>query len=330
MKSISDYAMKETFSNRVRRIAGIIFRQELATLAISVAALCGVFGVLSKGASLTTRNILYVVVASSARGIVAVGQAMVLLTGAIDLSVGGVATLTMCLTALSIRGTTAFPVAGLAYMAFLGACVGALNGLAVSRIGMPSIIVTFASWTISSGVALYLTKGHAITGLPQGMAIFGQGRIAAIPVPVLIFTAVGVVAYFVLNYTSFGRSIYAVGGNPVSAWLSGINIRMIRLLVFVISGLCAALGGLIILSRTMCATQVAAYGLELDSIAAVVIGGISLMGGRGNLIGVILGALILGIITNGMSILAISGALQIITKGIIIFTAVAIDYIRRR
>ena len=322
--------MKKPFSNRVRQIVGAILRQEVAVLAITVIALIGTFGVLSKGANLTTRNMLNVVVQSSARGIAAIGQAVVILSRGIDLSIGGVATFTMCLAALRITGTTAFPVGGVALMALLGASVGAGNGLAVSRIGMPALIVTLSSWIIFDGVALYMTGGRAVSELPRGIAMFGQGRIGAIPVAVCIYIVVCVVAYFVLNHTSFGRSVYAVGGSPVSAWLCGINVKRILFSVYVISGLCAALSGLIILSRTMCANTIAAYGLELDSIAAAVIGGMSLMGGRGNLIGVILGALIIGIISNGMSILAVHASLQVITTGIIIFSAVAIDYIRRR
>lgn len=316
--------------SRVRRIGRAILKYDIGVLAISTAVVIGAFGVLSKGATLTTRNMLYVVVQSTSRGIVAVGQALVILTGGIDLSVGGVATFCIGITALMITGTTGFPVAGLILMALLGASVGVVNGLAVSRIGMPPLIVTFASWIIFDGLCMYVTKGYAITGLPGGLRIFGQGNIGGIPIAVGIFTGVYLIAYFVLNYTRFGRSVYAVGGNPISAWLAGINVRRIQLSVYILSGLCAALAGLIILSRTMVATQIAAYGLELDSIASAAIGGVSLMGGRGNIIGVLLGTLVIGILRNGMSILAIHAAWQRIVTGIIIFVAVAFDYRRRR
>lgn len=326
--------MKKPFSNlinnRVRHIAGAILKHDVGFLAITTVALIGGFGVFSKGANLTTRNMLYVVVQSTSRGIIAVGQALVILTGGIDLSVSGVATFCMGMAALRITGTTGFPVDGLALMALIGAGVGTINGLAVSRLRMPPLIVTFASWIIFDGLTLYLTKGHDIIGLPRQIAIFGQGNIGGIPIAVGIFTGVYVAAYLVLNYTTFGRSVYAVGGNPISAWLCGINTKRIQLSVYIISGLCAALGSLIILSRTMVETQIAAYGLELDSIASAAIGGISLMGGRGSILGVVLGTLIIGIIRNGMSILAIHAAWQRIVTGIIIFIAVASDYIRRR
>jgi len=326
--------MKKPFSNlinnRVRHIAGTILKYEVSVLVIALGALIGGIGILSKGVNLTTRNMLYVVVQSATRGIVAVGQSIVILTGGIDLSVGGLATFCMGMAALRITGTTGFPVDGLAIMVALGAGVGILNGLAVSRIGMPPLIVTFSTWIIFDGLTLYLTKGHDIIGLPIELRIFGQGNIGGIPIAVGIFTAVYVAAYLVLNYTTFGRSVYAVGGNPISAWLCGINVKGIKLSVYIISGLCAALGGLIILSRTMVETQIAAYGLELDSIAASAIGGMSLAGGRGSILGVVLGTLIIGVIRNGMSILAIHAAWQRIVTGMIVFSAVASDYIRRR
>ena len=140
---------------------------------------------------------------------------------------------------------------------------------------------------------------------------------------------VAVIAYFVLNHTTYGRSIYATGGNPVSAWLSGIKVRNILFSVYVISGFLASLAGVIMTSRVMSASLDSLKGLEMDSIAAVVIGGISLMGGKGTLVGVVLGVLILGVINNGMSVLGADPAFQGIVKGIIIIAAVTIDYVRR-
>ncbi|MBA7691480.1 Ribose import permease protein RbsC [subsurface metagenome] len=137
-------------------------------------------------------------------------------------------------------------------------------------------------------------------------------------------------AYFILNHTIFGRSVYAVGGNPISAWLSGINVKNVLFLVLVISGLLGALAGLVIMSRTMVAGMLTGRGLELDAIAAVLIGGVSLAGGRGNLIGVVIGALIIGVINNGMNIIAVGPAYDDLVKGGIILAAVAVDVRRRR
>jgi ribose/xylose/arabinose/galactoside ABC-type transport system permease subunit len=149
-------------------------------------------------------------------------------------------------------------------------------------------------------------------------------------VPVVIFIIIAVVAYLVAQYTTFGRSIYAVGGNPVSAFLSGINVRRVLFLVFIISGFLGAVAGVISMSRAMVGSMTTVIGLELDSIAASVIGGVSLMGGRGTLIGTVIGSLIIGVVNNGMSVIALSPAYQDLTKGAIIILAVAVDYIRRR
>lgn len=317
-------------SRKVAEIAKALLRHENATLSVVAVVLIGIFGYLSKGFTLTPANIINVILQSSTRGVASIGEAIVLLTAGIDLSVGGMALLSMCVGALMMSGTTGFPTAIIAIMILLGVGVGATNGLGVSRLGMPPLIVTLSTWIISGGVALWLTKGCTIIQLPREVGVIGQGDVAGVPVTVIIFIVVAGVAYFVLNYTSFGRSIYATGGNPVSAWLSGINVRVTRHLAYVISGACSALAGLIIMSRIMCATQIATTGLELDAIAAVAIGGISLAGGSGSIIGVVIGVMILGIINNGMSVLAVPPALMQVTKGAIIYGAVAIDTIRRR
>jgi ribose/xylose/arabinose/galactoside ABC-type transport system permease subunit len=207
---------------------------------------------------------------------------------------------------------------------------GVINGLAVSRIGMPPLIVTLAMWQVTKGVAFEIGEGRSIGHLPDSLTFFGSGSVYGVPVPVIVFITVSVIGYFVLQYTTFGRSVYAVGGNPVSAWLSGIKVKHILFLVYVISAFLAGLAGLIFLGRIMTASMETLGGLELDSIAAVVIGGVSLMGGRGSIIGVVIGTIMIGVINNGMSILGADPFLQGVAKGVIIITAVAIDYIRRR
>jgi len=192
------------------------------------------------------------------------------------------------------------------------------------------LIVTLGMWQITRGAALRVTKGWDISGLPEGLAFFGQGHIAGAPVPVIIFAVSIVIAYFVLNHTTFGRSVYAVGGNPVSAWLSGMNVKNILFSVYVISGFTAALAGIILTSRAMTASLFTASNLELDSIASVVIGGVSLFGGRGSLIGVLIGVMIIGVINNGLNLLGVPHGITDMVRGGVIVTAVAIDVLRRR
>jgi putative xylitol transport system permease protein len=229
-----------------------------------------------------------------------------------------------------MTGTTAFPVGPIAVMLLVGAGVGSVTGSIVSRIGVPALIVTLGLWQVCRGSAFLICGGYTIANVPTGMRFIGAGHIAGVPVPIIIFVAVAIVTYFVLYHTTFGRLVYAVGGNPVSAWLSGINIKNILFSVYVISGFLAALAGIIMLGRMACASMAAASALMLDSIAAVSIGGVSLMGGRGTLIGVIIGVMIIGVIRNGMNIIGMHPAYQDIVGGVVIITAVSIDYLRRR
>ena len=320
-----------------RDIARRFVRHENAVLLLILLVIMGVLAGLTRGVTLTRVNILNIWLQSSSRGIAAIGELFVLLTAGIDLSVGGIALMSSLACASLI--TTGYqnligapiPVgAGILLLVLVGLSVGAVNGLAVSRLGMSAVIVTLAMWIMSTGFGYLFCRGMTIQLLPRSLAFFGQGHIAGVPVPVIMFAVVAVVAYFVLNHTTFGRSVYAVGGNPISAWLAGINVRNVLFLVLVISGFLGALAGLVIMSRTMVAGMLTGMGLELDAIAAVLIGGVSLAGGRGNVIGVVIGALIIGVINNGMNIVAVGPAYDDLVKGGIIFAAVAVDVMRRR
>ena len=269
---------------------------------------------------------------SSVRGGAAVGQAFCILTANFDLSVSGVGVMAMMLGSsmmttewTNILGYPVSPFIAIPVMLAVGAAWGLLSGTLVSRAGIPSLIVTFGVWQIGYGVAYYVTRGMAVMELPKSFAVYG-----ALPVAPIIFFSAAAVAYFVLTYTSFGRSVYAAGGNPVSAYLSGINVKNTYLAVFAISGLCAGLAGMLMASRGMAGSIEALRGLELDSIASVVIGGVSLFGGRGNMIGVVLGALLIGVVNNAMSVMHMGHAGRYIIKGAIIVGAVAADILRRR
>jgi len=327
----------KSFSATAQEVAKRVFRHENAILIIILVGIMAAMAVISKGMSMSTGNLKNILVQSSTRGLAAVGELFVLLTAGIDLSVGGIALMSSLACASLI--TTGYqnligaPIplgAGILLLVLVGLSVGAVNGLAVSRLGMSAVIVTLAMWIMSTGFGYLFCKGMTIQLLPRSLAFFGQGNIAGVPVPVIMFAVVAVVAYFVLNHTTFGRSVYAVGGNPISAWLAGINVKNVLFLVLVISGFLGALAGLVIMSRTMVAGMLTGMGLELDAIASVLIGGVSLAGGRGNVIGVVIGALIIGVINNGMNIVAVGPAYDDLVKGGIIFAAVAVDVMRRR
>jgi ribose/xylose/arabinose/galactoside ABC-type transport system permease subunit len=320
----------KSYSDTAKDIARRVYRHENGLLIVIFLALVGVMAALTRGKSATISNIINVVFQSSTRGVAAIGEMFVLLSRNIDISIGGVVVLSFMIGSELMAGSSGFPVGPVVVMLLLGTGIGLVNGLTVTRVGVPSIIVTLAMWKLLEGVAWLSCQGFPITNLPREVAFIGQGKIGQIPMPTVVFIAVVAVAYFILHHTTFGRSVYAVGGNPVSASLCGINTKKIEMMVFVISGFCAAVAGLIILSRIMVGSLTAGTGIELDAIAAVFIGGISMMGGRGTVLGAVIGVFTIGVINNGMNLLGIKPAFQDVVKGIVIISAVAIDYRRRR
>lgn len=324
--------------SRAKEIAKRVFRHENAVLGIVLGGIIGGMAVVTRGRSASVTNMMNVLLQSSMRGVASIGQAFVILSAGIDLSVEGVGLMCAILgTALmteapylSIVGQPISLYIAIPTMLLVGAGWGVANGSLASRAGIPALIATLGMWEITKGLGFHLSQGRAVVQQPDALAFFGSGRVVGVPVPVIVFVAVAVIAYFVLNHTTYGRSIYAIGGNPLSAWLSGINVRNMQFSVYVISGFLAGLAGVIAAARTMSASMRTLEGLVLDTIASVVIGGVSLMGGRGNLIGVVIGVIIIGVINNGMSILGAPPAVMGIVKGVIIITAVVIDYVRRR
>ncbi len=335
MSEIAD--APKTRSDKVKKGFKRFFRHESAVLVVVLVALIAGLGAITKGLTSSRANMMNVLLQSAIRGIASVGQSFVILTGGIDLSVGGIGLMVSVLGSMlmtsSWQNLVGNPISvplGITIMLAVGTGWGALNGLSVSRIGMPALIVTLAMWEITDGIGFQLCDGSAIGQLPSSLEFFGIGRVAGVPVPVITFIIVAVIAYFVLTYSTFGRSTYATGGNPTSAWLSGINVKKILLAVYAISGFLAGLAGSVMTARTMSTSMRTLEGLEMDSIAASCVGGVSLMGGRGSLIGVVLGVIIIGVVNNGMSVMGASPAMVGIVKGAIIFGAVAADYLRRR
>ena len=328
----------KSFNATAKDIARRFFRHENAVLAAILVIIIAALAVISKGRTVTVGNLSNIWLQSSIRGIAAAGELFVILVGGIDISVGGIALLSGVLGASfmtteltrNVLGTALPLNVGLLAMLLIGLSVGVINGSLVSRLGVPALITTLGMWAVTKGGAFLVCRGAAIYKLPEGLAFFGQGRIASVPVATIIFIGVAAVAYFVLNHTTFGRSVYAVGGNPVSAWLSGIKVPNIHLAVFSISGFLAGLASIVFISRAASASYATALGLELDAITAVFLGGVSIVGGRGTLVGVVLGVMILGVINNGMNVLVVAPAFQNMIKGWILIIAVAVDMWRRR
>jgi ribose/xylose/arabinose/galactoside ABC-type transport system permease subunit len=331
-------APKPTAGSKVGGAARRFFRHENAILAIVMVALIAGIGAVTKGLTLGRANVANVLLQSAITGVASVGQTFAILTAGIDLTVGGVGLFTSILGASLMTSVVEQNIAGsplsiytaIPIMILAGAAWGTANGSLISRVGMPPLIVTLGIWQICDGAAFQVSKGKYIIDLPENLNFMGSGDIGGVPVLVIIFIITAVVGYFVLNHTVFGRCVYSVGSNPLSAWLSGINVKRVLLIVYIISGLLAGLAGAMMTARSMSASMQTLGGFELNTIAAACVGGVSLAGGKGNIIGVVLGVLIIGIINNGMSIMGATVTAQGIATGVIIIVAVAIDYLRRR
>jgi ribose transport system permease protein len=264
-----------------------------------------------------------------------VGMTLVILTGGIDLSVGSILALSGAIMAGLLKFGTQLEVFDLyiGYQApaaitigiLVGASLGLFNGVAITRFKVPPFVATLAMLTIARGLTKLYTGGEAITGLGEAFVSIGSARLLGIPNQVWIAASIVLAASVALKKTRLGRHIYAVGGNEEAAKLSGLNVRRVKLMVYTVAGALSAVGGLIVTARLNSATPIAGEGFELDSIAAVVIGGTSLSGGRGSVLGTVLGALIIGVLNSGLVIMGVDPFWQTVIKGFVILLAVIID-----
>jgi ribose transport system permease protein len=273
---------------------------------------------------LATTNLLNVLRQIAVNALLAFGMTAVILGGGIDLSVGSVLALSGALAAGFATG--GWP-PGLAMLAALvaGSLMGLFNGAFVAFGGIAPFIVTLGGLTIFRGVTLVYTDGRPITGLPEAFYLVGNAAWLRVPVPIWAMLAFLALTHGLLRYTALGRMIYAVGGNEEAARLSGIPVARVRLLTYGYSGLASALAALVLTGRLNSAQPTAGSGFELDAIAAVVVGGTSLQGGRGGVFGTFLGAAIIGVLNNGMNLLDVSAFYQQIVKGGVILGALLID-----
>ena len=257
-------------------------------------------------------------------GILAVGMTFVILTGGIDLSVGAVMALVGTLaTGMMVNMGLPAPLALLAGLV-IGTVIGLANGALVAWGKMPAIIVTLATMGMARGLGLIYSGGYPISGIPSWISWFGVGRIGFVPVPVIVMVIIYAVAWVLLQRTAFGRHVYALGGNETAARLSGVKTQRVKLVVYGISGLTAALAAVILTGRLMSGQPNAGVGFELDAIAAVVLGGTAIAGGRGLILGTLIGAILLGILNNGLNLMGINPYLQDVIKGAIILLAIYI------
>jgi ribose transport system permease protein len=261
----------------------------------------------------------------------ALGQVFVLLTGGIDLSTGANVSMTGVLVALYMQHGMPWPVAGLLTLA-CGTFLGVVNGTVIHYVRVPAFIVTFSTLGVASSIPLIITGANSISVLNSGFTVVGQGHVLGtnIPVPVVMLVVAAVLASLLLSWTRFGRHIYAVGGNASAARLAGVNIARTTIAVYALSGLCAAIGGVISTSRLMVGFPATGTGNELFfSIAAAVVGGVSLFGGVGSVAGAMIGAVLISTVSDGMNILNVSSYWQPLAIGVIILAGVSLDTYRR-
>lgn len=290
--------------------------------------------VLTGGKFLQPTTLLSVVVQVSAIGLIAIGMTFVIITLGIDLSVGSILALAAVVAsslAQKPRDTMMYPgldlpiiVAVLAGLA-VGALAGLVNGVLIAKFRLAPFIATLGMMTAARGLALIYSDGRPVSTLEDQYNFVGQGSIIGIPVPVYIFVAVAIIAHIVLNYTRFGRYVYAIGGNEQAAKVSGINISRMTLYIYMLIGVVSGLAGVLLSGRIGSGNPQLGTGIELDAITAAVIGGTSFKGGIGTIWGTAVGALIIGSMNVGLTLLNVSPFMQMVVKGIIIVVAVIID-----
>lgn len=317
---------------RSSRRAGLLarfWRWEASGILVALIVLIAVLSIATDN-FLSTYNISVVARQAAFVGLVALGQTLVLLVGGIDLSVGAAAGLSAIVGSLLLTMFGVHPYLVIPLTMAFGLMLGLLNGVFVAGLRLNPFIVTLATWEIFAGMTLVITKGYPIRPLGDTFAVFGKGDIFGVPVPVVIFIAAGLILIWMLTQTRFGRNIFAVGGNRDAAVLAGIHVRYVELIAFGMAGMFAALAGILFASRMDAGQPSVGEGWLMGAITAAILGGTSLRGGQGSIVGTMLGALLLAVLANGTVLLNVSGFWQRVIVGGVVLIAVLVDLFRRR
>jgi ribose/xylose/arabinose/galactoside ABC-type transport system permease subunit len=275
---------------------------------------------------LTLQNISNILTRATVTAMAAIGMTFVIITAGIDLSVGGIVIFCSYVgveTLVQNLGINIYLAALI--MLGIGAIIGMLNGFSVVVLGMPPFIATLATMNIARGLSHFIYQAKTVFGLPKSWSIFGSGKLIGVPVPIIIFLIFFIIAYLLLKYTLFGRSIYAAGSNAKAAWLAGVNVKKTIFLAYVVSGITAGATAVILTSRLFSVVASLGSGLELDVISAVIIGGTSFMGGEGTLFGSLVGALIIETVGNILTLARVSPFFTLVAKGLVLWLAVLIE-----
>jgi len=295
---------------------------------IGLLVLCAVLWALTPH-FLTVSNLLNIAQQTSINAIVAAGMTFVIVSGGIDLSVGSIVALAGVALGVMLQGGQS-PFIAIPGAIAVGTGCGLLNGLLVSVGGLPPFIATLGMMSVARGTALVFTEGRPVSGFDEGFRWLATGTAGFVPAPVLVMLVVYAVAHLVLTRTTFGRYVYAIGGNEEATRLSGVAVRFHKTAIYGVSGALSAVAAIVLTARLNSAQPIAGMMYELDAIAATVIGGTSLSGGSGSLAGTLVGALIMGVLRNGLNLLGVSSFLQQIVIGGVIVGAVLVDTLLKR
>jgi ribose transport system permease protein len=296
--------------------------RQFGTFAVFV-VLCAVISVLTPH-FLTVPNLVNVAQQTVINAIIAVGLTFVIISGGIDLSVGSILAFAGVVMAHTLRLGWPLPLAIAAGLA-VGAACGTINGLLISFGRLPPFIATLGMMSVARGGALLATDGRPVSGFDESFRWLATGQVVGIPIPVLVMALVYAAAHFILQRTRFGRYTYAIGGNEEASVLSGVPVRLYKIGIYALGGALAALSSVLLTARLNSAQPIAGLSYELDAIAATVIGGTSLLGGQGSVLGTLIGALIMGVLRNGLNLLGVSSFIQQVVIGIVIIAAVLLD-----
>lgn len=302
-------------------------RRQLGTV-IGLVGLCVLLTILTPH-FLTVSNLLNITQQTAINALIAVGMTFVILSGGIDLSVGSIVALSGVVLGGALQAGLPIPAALLLSLA-TGAACGIVNGLLITRGALPPFIATLGMMSIARGLALMYTDGRPISGFDAGFRAISTGSLVMIPAPVVLMVIVYAAAHFVLTHTTFGRYVYAIGGNEEATRLSGVNVGYHKTMVYALSGATSAVAAVTLTARLNSAQPIAGMMYELDAIAATVIGGTSLLGGSGTVAGTLVGALIMGVLRNGLNLLGISSFVQQVVIGAVIIAAVLVDSLLNR
>lgn len=292
------------------------------SLIIALAALLVIFGTIRSDVFFSSRNLLNIGMGVAILGVLAISQTTVIVSGGLDISVGSIVGLTTVATAMTIQGTESAGL-GLAAGIILGAAAGLMNGILITYGRINAVIVTLGTMAIFRGIAFILSDGQSISIFDNTFRWIGVGRVLGLPVPIWILIVVAIAFWVFLHRSIPGRNLYAIGGNPVVARLSGMNLNAYRVSMYVLSGAVAGIAGILLAARTGSGQPISgSQGLELEAITAAFLGGCAMQGGKGTVVGALLGVAIIGVLNNGMILTAVPTFYQMLAKGTLLILAV--------